>query len=154
MFDFDSELKKLKSGIPQELIKPFTINSSDEKLSELSSKIENLSLQTEEIYEIIENNSADNILIKTFVSVCDLLEAYFTAYDTDGAGKRKFREILNESGISLLGEAGERLSPEIHRVIGAEETQGMMPEQILQVVQSGYSYKNKVIRKAKVVVSK
>lgn len=157
MFDFDLELKKLKNGIPQELIKPYIVEQDkniNEKIAELSRKIENISLQTEEIYEIIENNSPDNILLKTLVNVCDLLELYLTAADTDGAGKRKLHEILNEADVSIIGTVGERLNPEIHKVVGAENAAGIAAEQILQIIQSGYLYQNKVIRKAKVIVSK
>jgi len=159
MFDFKAELDRLKSGVPQNLIKPFNIDNTDnnytkEKLSELSRKIESIALQTEEIYDIIENGSPDNTLLKTLMNICDLLEIYLSAADADGAGKRKLSDILNEGGISVLGEAGEKLNPEIHKVNGAASVNGVMPEQILQVVQHGYSYQNKIIRKAKVVISK
>jgi molecular chaperone GrpE (heat shock protein) len=157
MFDFKAELEKLKSGIPCELIKPFTIDENkhvNEKLSDLTRKIENMSLQTEEIYEIIEKNSPDNILLKTLMNICDLLEIYLSASDSDGAGKRKLYELLGEGNITVLGISGERLNPEIHRAISAEFVEGVIPEQILQVIQPGYSYENKIIRKAKVVISK
>jgi len=172
MFDFDLELKKLKSKVPRELIKPFEIvqiaqnddNGKDEKnekddkngeaLSALSGKLESLSLQIEEIYEIVENSSPDGALLKTLVDVFDLLEVFFAAYDSDGAGRRKLREILGEGKIAPLGEAGERLNPDIHKVVGAEYAEGIAAEQVLQVVIPGYSYENKIIRKAKVVVSK
>ena len=153
MFDFDLELNKLKSNVPPELIKPFAIAQNDGVLAALSGKIDNLSLQVEEIYEIAENSNPDSALLKTLINVLDLLEAYFAAYDIDGAGRRKLREILNGGKIAEIGEAGERLNPDIHKVIGAEHAEGIAPEQVLQVVAPGYSYENKIIRKAKVVVS-
>jgi hypothetical protein len=157
MFDFNLELEKLKSAIPHELIKPFTVSEercTAEKISELSGKLKDVSLQVEEIYEIVENNSPDSGLIKTLMDVCELLEANLTEFDADGAGKRKLREILNEGGITVLGAVGERLNPEIHRTVGAEILNNILPEQVIQVVQTGYSYENKVIRKAKVIVTK
>ena len=159
MFDFKTELEKLKKGVSQNLIKPFEISNFDnnyknEKLAEISHKIENIALQTEEIYDIIENNSPNSVLLKTFINICDLLEVYLAAADTDGSGSRKLREILYEGGITVLGEVGEKLNPEIHRVNSAESVDGVISEQILQIIQHGYSYENKIIRKAKVVVSK
>ena len=154
MFDFDLELNKLKSNIPRELIKPFDIAQSDEILSALSDKIENLSLQVEEIYEIIENNKPDGILLKILINVLDLLEAYFAAYDADGAGRRKLREILSEGKLAVIGKVGERLNPDIHKVISTAYAEGVAPEQVLQLVLPGYSYENKIIRKAQIVVSK
>ena len=154
MFNFDLELNKLKSKVPRELIKPFDIAQNDEMLAALSGKIEGLSLQVEEIYEIVENNKPDSALLGTLINVFDLLEAYFAAYDADGAGRRKLREILSEGKLAVIGEVGERLNPDIHKVIGAAYVEGIAAEQVVQVVLPGYSYENKIIRKAQILVSK
>lgn len=152
-FDFNKELQKLQGDIPEELLKPFEVSETGEKIIELSRKIENLSLQTEEIYELVENNSPDALLLKTLVGLCDLLEVYFAVADADGAGRRKLREILDGGGIDLLGAAGERLNPDIHRAVSSEKVEGVAAEQVLHIIQHGYSYRNKVIKKSKVVVS-
>ena len=60
--------------------------------------------------------------------------------------------FLQEHGIEKIHSEGE-FNPREHEAIEILETEEHEPNQIVKVIQTGYRYKGKVIRPAKVVVS-
>lgn len=178
MLDFKQELDKLLKQEARPLpgdeltelakVGQRTLTALDRKQSELS-------LQVEEIYDIVGNMDTTPLqdamlsekrradaLAGAVVGLCDILEDFCT-YARDSGDAELDRQarmmwsnsagLLERSGFVRLGEEGQPLDPEIHAVQSA--TASSIPrEHVVRVLQSGYRYLGAVARKAAVVVSK
>ncbi|RKY59709.1 MAG: nucleotide exchange factor GrpE [Candidatus Latescibacterota bacterium] len=65
-----------------------------------------------------------------------------------------FRKVLAGRGVCPIGEVGEEFDPEYHEALMQVEDPEHPPGTVSQVVQKGYKMGDKVIRHAKVIVSK
>ncbi len=68
--------------------------------------------------------------------------------------RKVFLDTLEKHGLSRLGEKGERFDPNIHEAMAQEETEEMDEGHVSQMMQKGYKLNNRLLRPAKVVVSK
>ena len=64
---------------------------------------------------------------------------------------QKFLELLD---VKSFGEIGEEMDAEIHDAMMTQKDESMDDNVILSVFEKGYSYRDKVIRHAKVIVNK
>ena len=65
---------------------------------------------------------------------------------------KKFQDSLKNNGIDEFNSIGEKFDPELHEAVMSEE--GQEDNVILKEFEQGYRYHDRVIRHAKVVVSK
>jgi len=65
---------------------------------------------------------------------------------------RQFAEILKSHGVEEIKTVGEIFNPELHEAVGEEE--GEEEGKILREIFAGYTMNGKVIRPAKVIVTK
>ena len=105
-------------------------------------------------------------VIKRFITVLDDLDRLEKASADKGKmNKKKLHEgielILNkinkqfdEIDIKSFTYPGEVLDPELHDALMTRSEDGKAENEILEVFEKGYRYKDRVIRHAKVVVSK
>jgi molecular chaperone GrpE (heat shock protein) len=144
-------------------------------LTSLNKKQSEISLQVEEIYDLVgnmDNTALQNAvqseqlradrLAEAVVGLCDMLEdicAYARGSGDADLDKqmrliwRNAGNLLEKCGFVRLGEVGQPLDPEIHTVRSV--TASPFPrEHVAQVLQSGYRYQGRVARKATVIVSK
>ncbi len=63
----------------------------------------------------------------------------------------KFFEDLN---VESFGQKGEMMDPIIHEAMMTQEDKDTENDAILEVFEKGYTYRDKVIRHAKVIVNK
>ncbi|MDR3174160.1 MAG: nucleotide exchange factor GrpE, partial [Treponema sp.] len=176
MLDFEAELNRLLSletGRIPDYEAAALAAAEGELLSELNKKQTDVSLQIEEIYDLVkeqeflrkmanaEKARADQ-LVWAAVGLVDLLEDFYTYARQNGSEELKHQAkllwenaggILSNCGIIRFGEEGELLDPRIHTVKASAESP-FPREQVIQVLQSGYAYQNAMIRKAAVVVSR
>jgi molecular chaperone GrpE (heat shock protein) len=148
--------------------------AEQELLTALYKKNADLSLQVEEIYDLVkdgdtrilqeawatEHNRARQ-LAGAAIGLCDMLED-FCAYARQSGSKELEHEalllwknsgaLLEPCGITRLGAEGERLNPALHTVQAAAPS-ALPREQVTQVLQSGYRYLGAIARRAVVVVS-
>ncbi|HEX7734456.1 MAG TPA: nucleotide exchange factor GrpE [Ktedonobacteraceae bacterium] len=66
---------------------------------------------------------------------------------------RRLTTLLDQLGVSQVGEQGEQFDPRLHEAITMEVRPGVPEGTILQVVRSGYMLGDRVIRPAQVVVA-
>ena len=62
--------------------------------------------------------------------------------------------ILNKYEVKEIECLGLEFDPTYHQAVMTDEKEGVMPNIIIEVMQKGYTYKDKVIRPAMVKVSK
>jgi molecular chaperone GrpE len=67
---------------------------------------------------------------------------------------KQLREILEKEGVKAFESIGEKFDPYKHEALLAIESDKHEPSTILEEIQKGYVMKNRVIRPAKVTVSK
>ncbi len=104
-------------------------------------------------------------IIKIFLPVVDDLERLSAATnDKDETNSEKVREgiqlILNkihkrfsELKVNSFAKSGEILDPNLHDALMIRSEKGKAENEILEVFEKGYRYKDRVIRHAKVVVN-
>lgn len=63
-------------------------------------------------------------------------------------------DALKTHGLEVVGRPGEPFDPELHEAMGQEESAEMDEGHILNVMQKGYKLKERLLRPAKVMVSK
>jgi len=66
--------------------------------------------------------------------------------------KKQFADILKNHGVEEIKTVGEKFNPALHEAMGDEE--GKKPGVIVKEVSGGYKMGERVIRAAKVIVSK
>jgi len=67
---------------------------------------------------------------------------------------KEFLNILNKEGLEPFNSKGEDFDPSRHEAVGVIETKEHPPMKILEEVEKGYKYRDKVVKPAKVLVSK
>ena len=61
--------------------------------------------------------------------------------------------VLEKNGLAAIRPAGERFDPALHDALAEQSDTGAAPGTIVEVVQPGYRFRDRVLRHAKVVVA-
>jgi molecular chaperone GrpE len=97
------------------------------------------------------------------VTVGDALEAGINAGPANSGGAllegaqatlRQLHRAFDKAGIKIIDPAGQPFDPEWHEAMVAQESQDHPPNTVLSVIQKGYSLNGRLLRPARVVVSK
>jgi molecular chaperone GrpE (heat shock protein) len=176
MFDFEAELDKLLSretgGLPRHEFAELAA-AGRELLADLARKQGEVSLQIEEIYDLVREQAAlreaadtekarADRLVSAAIGLCDLLEDFCVYAGRSGSEELKSQAgllqknagaILSGCGVLRFGDVGQPLNPQIHAVKASAESP-LPREFVAEVLQSGYMYRDALIRKAAVVVSR
>jgi len=177
MFDFEAELNKLleqeNEPLPQSGIEELAAESQ-QILYALYKKQSDISMQVEELYDIVKDSDNTNLqkalydekrraglAIRTVVGLSDLIDDFYE-FSLQGGNedihnqarlmRKKAGGLLEGCGITRLGEEGQPLDPQIHTVHAGMYSQ-IPRERVAKVLQSGYLYLGALLRKATVVVS-
>ncbi|MCH7613043.1 MAG: nucleotide exchange factor GrpE [Candidatus Marinimicrobia bacterium] len=67
---------------------------------------------------------------------------------------QKIRKLFEEREIEPFGEIGDILDSEYHDALMVREEKGRDENEIIEVFEKGFKYKDRIIRHAKVVVNK
>ena len=139
--------------------------TQDEILAGIQKNSSNLSLQIEEIYDIIKEfdeqtkeikaaAKRENLLLDGLAAMSDLLDGLIGHMQGHSRSiTTKKEDIINACGMERLGFPGERFDPRLHTVASAEPSTAPL-ESVIRILESGYEYRGKVIRKATVILSK
>jgi molecular chaperone GrpE (heat shock protein) len=178
MLNFEDELNKLLSreteGLPRSETAELAAAGRD-LLVELNKKQTDISLQIEEIYDLVKEQDIQalqktldaertraNQLVFAAMDLSGLLEDFCTYAERSGSEELRHQadllwehsgSILGARGIHRFGATGEFLNPQIHTVKASVES-SLPREQVVQVLQSGYMYQDQLLKKAAVVVSR
>ena len=66
----------------------------------------------------------------------------------------KVEKIFSELNVTSFGEAGDSLDSELHDALMVRQEEDKNDNEIIEVFEKGYLYRDRVIRHAKVVVNK
>jgi molecular chaperone GrpE len=65
----------------------------------------------------------------------------------------KFTKILESQGVKKIDAKGKQFDVDYHEALMQQPSQDLEPNTVIDVIEHGYLYKDKVIRHAKVIVS-
>ena len=136
----------------------------EDKQLRLKAEFENFRKRKEkEIIDLIRYEGKD--VIKSMISVVDDLERLYAAVkkndELDQSLKEgmaliqsKVEKIFSELNVTSFGEAGDSLDSELHDALMVRQEEDKKDNEIIEVFEKGYLYRERVIRHAKVVVNK
>ncbi len=159
-----ADTKKLRSSL----------DAAEKKLVDAENKIEELNdryLRVLAEYDNFRKRSQKDRELARGDAVADTLTGLLPIIDNlmyaqkyGGADPEKFAEgvklildslpgTLEKMSVSVFGEAGETFDPEIHNAVMHVDDESYDEGEIVEVLQVGYKYKDKVIRHAMVKVA-
>ena len=154
--------KKEKKSKEKELIEALTLKVKeleDKNLRVTSEMINSNRRKDEECNRLMKYKNEDIILdllqvIDNFeraLSVKSTDENYQKGFDMIYAG---FRSVLDKYEVKEIECLGLEFDPSIHQAVLTDHIEGKKDNEIIEVMQKGYTYKDKVIRPAMVKVNK
>ncbi len=134
-----------------------------EKALLAQAEMENLRKRTARDMENAHKFALDKFT-KELLPVIDSLEmglfATDTAEDTDSLKQgmdltlKKFLDVMQKFGVSVVQAEGEKFDPEKHEAISMQEVDDAEPGTVITVIQKGYELNGRLIRPAMVIVAK
>ena len=156
-----SPTEKLKNTISELEI---SLNETSEKHLRLKAEFDNFRKRKDrEIISLL--NYEGEAVVKSFLSVFDDLERLKDASSnnnnedssklTDGIVliMNKIEKEFQKLDVKPFTKVGDVLDPELHDALMIRKEDGKNENEILEVFEKGYLYKDRVIRHAKVVVN-
>lgn len=153
-------MNKVKKTAKQDKIDHEVYPESDPIRRELQNQLkraladyQNLERRVEEERKLLSSLSSA-ILIEKFLPVLDNLENAQNHLNDEGLGLvvKQFQDVLKSEGVEEIPAEGAEFDPNLHEA--TEVTEGPDEGRIVKVVAKGYKINDRVIRPAKVVVSK
>lgn len=163
----DSESTDEDKNIESELVE--RINELEDKNKDLNDRLlrrvaefENYKKRTENDQLNLIKYAGESIIVKV-LSIYDDLQRSLAHVDDDDNSKSlkdglilvtdKFKKILNELGVKKIEAKGNKFDFNLHEALLQQPNNSVEPNTVLEEVEPGYIYKDKVIKHTKVVVS-
>jgi molecular chaperone GrpE len=133
-----------------------------DKLLRKAAEFENFKRRTENDQFNLINYAAESFIIKLLHVVDDFERSmeHIDDIDNNKAVKEgiklvyeKLLKLLNEQGVKKMQTKGEPFNVDYHDALMQKKDDSVPSHTVLEEVESGYLYRNKVIRHAKVIVS-
>ena len=148
------------------LIEKISIENKDleDKLLRSKAEFENFRKRKEkEIIDMIRYEGKD--VVKALISIVDDLERLYSAIDNKNDSNKALQEgitmiqskidkVFLEREVTSFCEEGEILDSDLHDALMVKQDKNKKDNEILEVFEKGYMYRDRVIRHAKVVVNK
>jgi len=161
--DVKTSSKKAKKKSPSkiEILKKEKQDIQDKHVR-LKAEFENFRRRkSEEFTKLLQYDGED--VIKGFLPIIDDLKRMIasdedTSLETlkDGAimVESKIHKFFDKLNVEPFAEKGDKMNPEMHDAMLTKQDKSMDDDCILEVFESGYTFREKVIRHAKVIVNK
>ena len=172
----ESEENKSEVSENDEKIEENTLEQTDAKIAELelqvkelqdkllrkAAEFENYKRRTENDQFNLINYAAESFIIKLLPIVDDFersmdhideIENNKSVKDGIKLVYEKLQKLLNEQGVKKMQTMGEPFNVDYHDALMQRADNSVPPHTVLEEVESGYLYRDKVIRHAKVIVS-
>ena len=139
------------------------LKESEDRLLRLAADFENTKKRLERDREISLKYAEENILKELLPGIDNIERAIEQGKEANSIesllkGVELTRDgllaTLERFGVKPLESVGEPFDPNLHEALAMEETDEMDPNMVLRVFQKGYLYKDRLLRPAKVIVSK
>ncbi len=134
-----------------------------DKLLRMAAEFENYKKRMERDRGLALKFAEEGIIKELLPSIDNLERAIEQGQKTDNAGhllegvEMTLKGLVASMGkfeVKPLESIGQVFDPNIHEALAMEETDEMEPNNVLREFEKGYTFKEKLIRPAKVVVAK
>jgi molecular chaperone GrpE len=156
------ETKKEKKSKEKELIEALTLKVKeleDKNLRVTSEMINSNRRKDEECNRLLKYKDED--IIMDLLQVVDNFERALSVKSTDENYQKGFdmiyaglRSVLDKYEVKEIECLGLEFDPMYHQAVLTDHIEGKKDNEIIEVMQKGYTYKDKVIRPAMVKVNK
>ena len=133
-----------------------------DKLLRKAAEFENYKRRTENDQFNLFKYAADSFIVK-LLPIVDDFERSLQHIDNTEDGESikeglkliydKLMKILNEQGVTKIESVGQPFDVNFHEALMQRKAEDVPPHTVLDELEKGYMYKDRVIRHAKVVVS-
>ena len=138
------------------------INSLQDALLRKAAEFENYKRRTENDQLNLIKYAAESFILKILPIYDDLQRSVVhlgeTSFESVKEGLKlvldKFNKTLDEQGIKKIETKGQEFDVEYHEALLQQPSDELPPNTVMEEVDPGYIYKDKVIKHAKVIVSK
>ena len=137
------------------------VNDLQDKHLRLKAEFENFRRRkSDEISKLLQFEG--ETVIKGFLPILDDLERMVESKNSseesllDGIElvKNNIRKFFEDLNVESFGQKGEMMDPVIHEAMLTQKDKDAENDAILEVFEKGYTYRDKVVRHAKVIVNK
>ena len=165
-------IKKTKQKDVKKEDPKYSENHESKDLEEQLKVIQDKHIRLKAEFENFRRRKADEIsrllqfegenAIRGFLPILDDLDRMIHSSDAseeslkDGVSmvESKIQKYFESLSIKPFGEKGDEMDPDIHDAMLTKTDKKMNDNSILEVFEKGYTYRDKVIRHAKVIVNK
>ncbi len=159
LLKLEKELEEAKQKIEQY---ENEIADYKDKLLRKAAEFENYKRRTENDQLNLLKYAAESFIIKLLPTVDDFersLQHMENAKDMESIKQGiqlvydKLIKVLTEQGVIKIDSVGKPFDVQFHEALMQRKADGVEPHTVLDEIEKGYMYKDKVIRHAKVIVS-
>ena len=139
------------------------LQESEEKVLRLAAEFENTKKRLQRDREISLKYAEENVLKESLPGIDNIDRAMEQGQDSNSMEsllegieltRKGLSATLEKFGVKAIESIGEPFDPNIHEAVAMEETEEIEPNRVLKEFQKGYLYKDRLLRAAKVIVSK
>ncbi len=151
--DMSAELEEVRQKLQE----------SEEKVLRLAAEFENTKKRLQRERETSLKYAEENVLKELLPGIDNIERAMEQGQDSNSMEsllegveltRKGLSATLEKFGVKAIESIGEPFDPNIHEAVAMEETEEMEPNRVLKEFQKGYLYKDRLLRAAKVIVSK
>ena len=155
---------------PEELESEEESPSLEEEIESLNDQVLRAKAEVQNVRRVAEQEVRKarlygvESLAKNFLSVGDNLERAIESLNEDSKPEdleeglrlilKSYEDALETGGIISIDPKGEPFNPEQHEALSVIENEDLEPNSIVEVIQRGFMIQDRVLRPAKVIVTK
>ncbi len=160
------ELEEIKKELDVVLEKVEELEKQNEELKDSLlrqvAEFENYKRRTEKDQLNLLEYAAESVLLKIIPVYDDLNRSLEHIAETDNVESikeglkmvaEKFRKTLEEIGVQKIETKDKQFDYNYHEALMQQEVEGVPPHTVISEIEPGYTYKDKVLKHAKVIVS-
>ena len=141
------------------LLEEALANEQDKTLR-LNAELQNIQRHREEDIQRLLKYEGEE-LIKNLLPIIDNFERALSMENEDNKVfldgfkmiYKKLVEVLDNKQVKVIDQKDVEFDPAIHQAVATEKVEGVKENQVIEILQKGYIYKDKLLRPAMVKVS-
>ena len=136
------------------------LSQEQDKVLRLNAELQNIQRHREEdIQKLLKYDGEE--LIKSLLPIIDNFERALSLENEENKVflegfkmiYKKLVEVLDNKNVKVVDQKDVEFDPAIHQAVATEKVEGIKENMVLDVLQKGYIYKDKLLRPAMVKVS-
>lgn len=136
------------------------LKDEQDKTLRLNAELQNIQRHREEDIQRLLKYEGEE-LIKSLLPIIDNFERALSLENEENKEfltgfnmiYKRLVEILDNYKVEVINEKDVEFDPSIHQAVVTDKVEGMEANQVIEVLQKGYKYKDKLLRPAMVKVS-